>query len=262
MDLDLTGKHALVCGGSEGIGRAAAHELALLGAAVTVLARREPALRAVVDALPVAHDGQQYGWCVADVADTAGLQASLQQLLVQRPVDILVNNTGGPPGGSAHEAAVDAYLDAFRRHLVAGQTLVQAVLPHMRERRWGRIVNVVSTSVREPIAGLGVSNTVRGAVAGWAKTLSRELAADGITVNNVLPGFTETGRIDQIVRDRAAREGRAEADIRADMAAGVPARRFARPEETGGVIAFLCSPAAAYVNGVSLAVDGGRMASI
>ncbi|TKS54063.1 SDR family oxidoreductase [Luteimonas yindakuii] len=261
MDLDLTGKHALVCGGSEGIGRAAAHELALLGAVVTVLARREDALRAVVDVLPAAH-GQQHAWCVADFAETATLQASVQALVAQRPVDILVNNTGGPPGGSANEAAVDAYLDAFRRHLVAGQTLVQAVLPQMRARGWGRIVNVVSTSVREPIAGLGVSNTVRGAVAGWAKTLSRELAADGITVNNVLPGFTETGRIDQIVRDRAARKGRDEAAIRAEMAAGVPARRFARPEETGGVIAFLCSPAAAYINGVSLAVDGGRMASI
>ena len=261
MDLDLTGKHALVCGGSEGIGRATAHELALLGASVTVLARREQALRAVVDALPVT-PGQQHGWCVADFADHAGLQGALQALVAARPVDILVNNTGGPPGGSAHEAPVDAYLDAFRRHLVAGQTVLQAVLPHMRAQRWGRIVNVVSTSVREPIAGLGVSNTVRGAVAGWAKTLSRELAPDGITVNNVLPGFTETGRIDQIVRDRATREGRDEATIRAEMAAGVPARRFARPEETGGVIAFLCSPAAAYVNGVSLAVDGGRMASI
>lgn len=261
MDLDLTGMHALVCGGSEGIGRAAAHELALLGAAVTVLARREDALRAVVESLSTTH-GQQHGWCVADFADTDGLQATLQTLVAQRPVDILVNNTGGPPGGTAHEASVDAYLDAYRRHLVAGQALVQAVLPQMRARGWGRVVNVVSTSVREPIAGLGVSNTVRGAVAGWAKTLSRELAADGITVNNVLPGFTETGRIDQIVRDRAAREGREEADIRADMAAGVPAQRFARPEETGGVIAFLCSPAAAYINGVSLAVDGGRMASI
>ncbi len=132
----------------------------------------------------------------------------------------------------------------------------------MRAAGWGRIVNVVSTSVREPIAGLGVSNTVRGAVASWAKTLSRELACDGITVNNVLPGFTETGRIDQIVRDRAAKEGRSQDEVAATMRAAVPAGRFAKPEETGGVIAFLCSPAAAYVNGVSLAVDGGRMQSI
>ncbi|WP_058834733.1 SDR family oxidoreductase [Luteimonas abyssi] len=261
MDLDLTGRHALVCGASEGIGRAAAHELAALGARITVLARREAALRDVVRALP-ASAGQQHDVCVADLADATSLRGTLQALVARQPVDILINNTGGPPGGSAHEAAAEAYLEAFTRHLVAGQTLVQAVLPHMRTQRWGRIVNVVSTSVREPIPGLGVSNTVRGAVAGWAKTLSRELGPDGITVNNVLPGFTETARIDQIVRERAARESRDEAAVRADMAASVPARRFARPEETGGVIAFLCSPAAAYVTGVSLPVDGGRMASI
>ncbi|MCD9032903.1 SDR family oxidoreductase [Luteimonas sp. Y-2-2-4F] len=261
MDLDLTGRHALVCGASEGIGRAAAHELALLGAGVTVLARREAALREVAAALPAAH-GQRHDWRAADLADTAALRATLEALVAARPVDILVNNTGGPPGGSAHAAGAEDYLDAFGRHLIAGQTLVQAVLPHMRARRWGRIVNVVSTSVREPIPGLGVSNTVRGAVAGWAKTLSRELGPDGITVNNVLPGYTETGRLAQIVRDRAAREGRDEDAVRADMQAGVPARRFARAEETAAAIAFLCSPAAAYVTGVSLAVDGGRMASI
>lgn len=261
MDLDLAGKHALVCGASEGIGRAAAHELALLGAGVTVLARREAVLREVAAALPAAH-GQHHDWRAADLADADALRATLDALVAERPVDILVNNTGGPPGGSAHAAAADAYLDAFGRHLIAGQVLVQAVLPHMRARGWGRIVNVVSTSVREPIPGLGVSNTVRGAVAGWAKTLSRELGPDGITVNNVLPGYTETGRLAQIVRDRAAREGRDEDAVRADMQAGVPARRFARPEETAAAIAFLCSPAAAYVTGVSLAVDGGRMASI
>ncbi|WP_342779186.1 SDR family oxidoreductase [Luteimonas granuli] len=149
-----------------------------------------------------------------------------------------------------------------RRHLLANHVLLQAVLPGMRAAKWGRIVNVVSTSVREPIAGLGVSNTIRGAVASWAKTLSRELAPDGITVNNVLPGFTETGRIRSIIADRSAKEGRSEEDIRREMEAAIPARRFASADETGGVIAFLCSPAGAYVNGVSLAVDGGRMASI
>ena len=168
----------------------------------------------------------------------------------------------GPPGGTAHGAEVAAYLDAFQRHLVANHVLVQALLPGMRAARYGRIVNVVSTSVREPIPGLGVSNTIRGAVASWAKTLARELAPDGITVNNVLPGFTETGRIRQLISDRAAREGRSEDEVRSDMEGTVPARRFAEPHETGGVIAFLCSPAAAYVNGVSLAVDGGRMQSI
>lgn len=261
MDLNLTGKHALVCGGSDGIGRAAAHELALLGASVTVLARRAQALQAVADAL-TRKDAQRHGWLAADMADSAALQQQVTALAADTPIHILVNNTGGPPGGPVHAAQAGAFLDAFNKHLIAGQTLVQAVLPGMRAAGWGRIVNVVSTSVREPIAGLGVSNTVRGAVASWAKTLSRELAGDGITVNNVLPGFTETGRIDQIVRDRAAKEGRSEDEVAATMRAAVPAGRFAKPEETGGVIAFLCSPAAAYVNGVSLAVDGGRMQSI
>ena len=261
MDLNLTGRHALVCGASEGIGRATAHELALLGASVTVLARRAEVLQDVVDALPRG-DGQAHGLLAADVSRADALRADVTALAAANPVHILVNNTGGPPGGTAHEATVEAYLDAFSKHLVANQVLLQAVLPGMRQARWGRIVNVVSTSVREPIPGLGVSNTTRGAVASWAKTLSRELAGDGITVNNVLPGFTETGRIEQIVRNRVSAEGKSEDDIRAAMRAGVPAGRFATPEETGGVIAFLCSPAAAYINGVSLAVDGGRMHSI
>lgn len=261
MDLNLNGRHALVCGASEGIGRATAHELALLGASVTVLARRADALREVVAALPRG-EGRTHGWIAADVSQTNALRAQVESLATGSPVHILVNNTGGPPGGAASEATVDAYLDAFNKHLVANQTLLQATLPGMRQARWGRVVNVVSTSVREPIPGLGVSNTIRGAVAAWAKTLSRELAPDGITVNNVLPGFTETGRIEQIVRNRTAAEGKSEDEVRAAMRGGVPAGRFATPEETGGVIAFLCSPAAGYVNGVSLAVDGGRMQSI
>ncbi|HVI57707.1 MAG TPA: SDR family oxidoreductase [Luteimonas sp.] len=261
MDLNLDGRHALVCGASEGIGRAAAHELALLGASVTVLARRAEVLRGVAAALPRG-GAQAHDWIAADVSDTEALRARAQALADAAPVHILVNNTGGPPGGPAHSADVAAFLEAFNRHLVANQVLAQAVLPSMRAARWGRIVNVVSTSVKEPIPGLGVSNTIRGAVASWAKTLSRELAADGITVNNVLPGYTETARVEQIVRNKVAAEGRSEDEVRAAMRAGVPAGRFATPEETGGVIAFLCSPAAGYVNGVSLAVDGGRMASI
>jgi len=261
MDLDLTGRHALVCGASEGIGRATAHELALLGASVTVLARRADALAIVRDALPAAH-GQRHHLLAVDMDRTADLQATVTAHVAAHPAQILIHNTGGPAGGSAQEAPLDAFDAAFRRHLLGGQVLVQAVLPAMRAAHWGRIVNVVSTSVREPIAGLGVSNTVRGAVASWAKTLSRELAPEGITVNNVLPGYTRTGRIDQIVADRVRRTGQDEAAVLASMRANVPAGRFAEPAETAAVIAFLCSPAAAYVTGVSLPVDGGRMASI
>lgn len=261
MDLDLTGRHALVCGASEGIGRATALELAGLGASVTVLARRREALQAVVDGLPVA-PGQCHHVLAIDMDDSAALQAAVTAHVAAHPAQILVNNTGGPAGGSAHDAPLDAFEAAFRRHLLGGQVLVQAVLPAMRAARWGRIVNVVSTSVREPIAGLGVSNTVRGAVASWAKTLSRELAPEGVTVNNVLPGYTRTGRIDQVVADRVRRTGQNEDAVLASMRASVPAGRFAEPAETAGVIAFLCAPAAAYVTGVSLPVDGGRMASI
>lgn len=261
MDLNLNGKHALVCGASEGIGRAAAIELAALGANVTVLARRESALQAVVDALP--NDGtQRHGLLVADIAATEALGDSVAALAATHPVHILINNTGGPPGGSAHGAEIAAYLDAFHKHLVANQTLLQAVLPGMRGARWGRVVNVISTSVYEPIPNLGVSNTIRGAVASWAKTLSRELGADGITVNNVLPGYTRTQRLDQILMDRSAATGKTQEDVAGGMLASVPVGRFAEAGEIGGVIAFLCSPAAAYVNGQSLAVDGGRMQSI
>lgn len=261
MDLDLTGRHALVCGASEGIGRATAHELALLGADVTVLARREDALRAVVEALP-RQGAQAHGWIAADVADTDRLRAQAEALAAGRPVHILVNNTGGPPPGPVHAAEIPAFLEAFNKHLIANHTLAQALLPGMRAARWGRIVNVISTSVREPIEGLGVSNTIRGAVASWSKTLSREVAPFGITVNNVLPGFTETGRIEQLVRNRSKSTGKSEEEIAAEMRAIVPAGRFARPAELGGVIAFLCTPAADYINGVNLQVDGGRMHSL
>lgn len=261
MDLNLAGKQALVCGASEGIGRATAHELALLGADVTVLSRSEGKLRAVVDALPCTGT-QRHGFVIADAGNTDGLRAAVQALANERPVHVLVNNTAGPPGGAAHAAAEDAFVDTFRKHLLANHALVQAVLPGMRAAGWGRIVNVISTSVYEPIPNLGVSNTIRGAVASWAKTLSRELGGDGITVNNVLPGYTRTGRLDQILHDRAAATGKTQDDVATGMRQTVPAGRFAQPEEIAAAIAFLCSPAAGYINGVSLAVDGGRMQSI
>ena len=201
----------------------------------------------------------------AEVFDSDGATLpydSVGELARERPLHILINNTGGPPGGAAHAAGIEAYLDAFNKHLVANHTLLQAVLPGMRDARWGRIVNVISTSVYEPIPNLGVSNTVRGAVASWAKTLSRELGGDGITVNNVLPGYTRTQRLDQILADRSAATGKPQDEIAKGMLASVPVGRFADAGEIGGVIAFLCTQAAAYVNGQSLAVDGGRMQSI
>ncbi|MGA8279000.1 MAG: SDR family oxidoreductase [Rhodanobacteraceae bacterium] len=262
MDLDLSGKHALVCGASHGIGRAAAHELAALGADVTVLARSRDTLETVAAALPCAYTGQHHGYIEADVADHDALRAKVEALANARAVQILVNNSGGPPGGAAHAADVEAYLDAFRKHLVANQTLLQTVLPGMRQNGYGRVINIISTSVKEPIRNLGVSNTIRGAVASWAKTLAAELGPFGITVNNVLPGYTRTRRLDQILADRARAGNQSEEAVAKTMLAGVPAGRFAEASEIAGVIAFLATPAAGYVNGINLPVDGGRTLSL
>lgn len=261
MDLDLSGKHALVCGASQGIGRAAAMELARLGADVTVLARREDALRAVLADLPSMHDAQSHAWIAADMSEPAAA-AMVEAMANARAVQILVNNSGGPPPGTANAASAAQFLAAFQQHLLGGHALLQAVLPGMRRSAYGRVINVISTSVKEPIAGLGVSNTIRGAVASWAKTLAAELGPHGITVNNVLPGSTETPRIAQIVAVQARASGRDEAAVRAEMMAHIPLGRFADPAEVAAAIAFLASPAAAYINGINLPVDGGRTRSL
>ena len=258
MQLDLSGRHALVCGASQGIGRASAIELAELGANVTLLARSADALKIAAESLPCTHAGQRHDWHCVDMLDTEGLQATAIAIAADEPVHILINNTGGPPGGPASTATAAEFERAFRQHLLGSQTLLQALLPGMRASGYGRIVNVISTSVKEPIAGLGVSNTVRAAVAGWAKTLSGELAADGITVNNVLPGYTRTSRLDSLLAAKAAASGQDEDEIAQGLIATIPARRFGEAGEVAAVIAFLCTPAAAYVNGVSIAVDGGR----
>ncbi|HEX7029587.1 MAG TPA: SDR family oxidoreductase [Gammaproteobacteria bacterium] len=258
MNLNLQGHRALVCGASEGIGRATAIELAALGATVTVVARSEDKLRAVANALP----GEGHDHAVADFDNTALLEGLVRGKLASRGYSILINNAGGPPGGPITAAEPDAFLAAFRRHLVANQLLVQGLLPGMRERRFGRIVNIVSTSVYEPIPGLGVSNTVRAAVAGWAKTLAREVAGDGITVNNVLPGFTNTGRLEKLFAAKAEKINQTPDAVAQAALDTVPAGRFAKPEETAAAIAFLASPAASYITGVSLPVDGGRLHAI
>ncbi|GLQ90365.1 SDR family NAD(P)-dependent oxidoreductase [Dyella flagellata] len=258
MDLNLSGRHALVCGASQGIGRATAIELAELGADVTLLARSAERLAALADSLPRKHASQQHAWRSVDMSDSDGLKAAAFGIVQTHPVHILVNNTGGPPGGPIHGAETTAFEDTFRQHVLAAHTLLQTVLPGMRDSSYGRVVNVISTSVKEPIPGLGVSNTVRAAMAAWAKTLAGEVAVDGITVNNVLPGYTRTARLDGLLAVQAQKTGRSEQELAKEMAAAVPARRFAEPGEVAAVIAFLCTPAAAYVNGVSIAVDGGR----
>ena len=262
MNLDLSGKHALVCGASQGIGRAAAIELAQLGAHVTLLARSPEPLEAALSALPRTHAAQSHAYIAVDMNDHAALRAKIEDLAATKPVQILVNNSGGPPSGSAHTASLDDFRIAFNQHLIAAQIVLQAVLPGMRGAGYGRVINVISTSVKEPIKNLGVSNTVRGAMASWAKTLAGELGALGVTVNNVLPGYTKTQRLDQILGDRAKATGKDEREIAKAMLASVPAGRFAEASEIGAVIAFLASPAAGYINGINVPVDGGRMQSL
>jgi 3-oxoacyl-[acyl-carrier protein] reductase len=227
-----------------------------------VLARRQDKLDEVVASLPRPESSQDHDSLSADVSDGATLRAKVEALCAANPVHILINNTAGPAGGPAHSADPAAYIAVFQQHLVANQILVQSVLPGMRAAAWGRIVNIISTSVKEPIANLGVSNTIRGAVASWAKTLSSELGGFGITVNNVLPGYTRTQRLDQILAERASASGKSIDEVAQAMLATVPAGRFAQADEIAAAVAFLCSPQAGYVNGVSLPVDGGRMRSL
>ncbi len=257
MQLSLTHRHALVGGGSQGIGRAAALELAQLGADVTVIGRDEARLHATLVELTAIRRGQHHA-LVVDYADRTALGQIAGDWLAQHPAQILVNNTGGPPPGPIEHASEEAFLDTFGQHLLCNQLLTRLVLPGMRAAGYGRIVNVISTSVREPIKGLGVSNTVRGAVASWAKTLATELAPEGITVNNVLPGFTRTARLDGLIAGKMKSSGASEDAVAAGMKSVVPMGRFADAAEVAAAIAFLASPAASYITGVSIAVDGGR----
>lgn len=258
MNLDLQGKRALVCGSTQGLGYASAVELALLGCSVTLMARNAERLQEAVKTLD-ASKGQSHGYLVADFADPVQLKQQVADLVANHTVHILVNNTGGPAGGAALTASTDDFLAAFNSHLINNHQLMQAVVPGMKQAGFGRIVNIISTSVKAPIAGLAVSNTIRGAVASWAKTLATELGPFGITVNNVLPGFTATARASYVISNKAKNTGSSENAVMAALLAEIPAGRIGRPEEFGAAVAFLCSVAAGYINGINLPVDGGRL---
>ena len=253
----------MVCGSTQGIGRATAEELARLGAQVILVARDETKLKAVCAALPTP-DGQAHQYLVADFGHPAQLREALSSFTAQypAPVHILVNNTGGPAGGATFAADIEEFRAAFNQHLVCNHLLVQTCLEGMKAAGYGRIINVISTSVKQPLDGLGVSNTIRGAVANWAKSLANELGQFGITVNNVLPGATETERLQAILDAKVQKTGISPEEAAAQMLAAIPAKRFAQPEEIAYAIAFLASPAASYINGINLPVDGGRTKSL
>ncbi|MEO9968056.1 MAG: SDR family oxidoreductase [Reichenbachiella sp.] len=262
MNLNLEGKSAMVCGSTQGIGRAIAEELANMGASITLVARDISKLREVKGGLST-DKKQTHQFISVDFSNPIELRSKINEYLTENPSpQILVNNTGGPAGGAIIDEPYIKFMDTMTAHLECNHLLAQALVPGMKAAKFGRIINIISTSVYVPIPGLGVSNTVRGAVASWAKTLSLELGSFGITVNNVLPGFTDTARLEGIIKAKAQKTGKSEEEVIAAMKKETPAQRFGEATETAAAAAFLASPAAGYINGVSLPVDGGRTGCI
>lgn len=262
MNLSLKNKHALVCGSTQGIGKACAMQLALLGANVTLVARNEEKLIETMGQLDQTQ-GQKHAVLCADFSAFQELQSKIEHYLSSgNTVQILVNNTGGPKGGPIKDAQIEEFAEAFNQHLICNHILVQALYPGMIESGYGRIINIISTSVKQPLANLGVSNTIRGAVANWSKTMANELGAYGITVNNVLPGATRTQRLQSLAEIKSAQSGEAVEDILNQMGSESPMKRIAEASEVADAVAFLASPSAAYINGINLPVDGGRTKSL
>ena len=258
IKLELNNRTALVCGASQGIGAATAMELAQLGCSVIALARSQDKLKQLVASLP--GTGHRYVCC--DLGDRKALEQAITAELTSGPIHILINNTAGPKPGPIAEADEEAFLGAFQNHILVGSLLTRLLLDGMKADGYGRIINIISTSVKQPIANLGVSNTIRGAMASWSKTLSMEVASFGITSNNILPGYTTTPRLTSLIESAAAKQGKSTEAISEQWRNLVPARRFGAPEEVAAAAAFLASPAASYINGINLPVDGGRTGSL
>lgn len=262
MDLNLISKKALVCGGSQGLGLATAKELALLGATIIIASRTEDKL---IDAMQQLDSsaGQQHQYLVIDLSIPETAKSIVEEWQLKNgPIHILVNNAGGPPSGPLIDTNVSELEKAFLAHVISSHLLAQLLLPGMQAAGYGRIINIVSTAVKQPINGLGISNTVRAAMANWAKTLANEIGHGGITVNNVLPGYTNTDRLKYLFTKQATQQGVTEKDIEKNIISTIPAKRLGEPEEFGAVAAFLCTPAAGYINGVNIPVDGGRTGSL
>lgn len=260
--MELTGKHAIVCGSSQGIGLATAKLMAERGAKVTLVGRNEikmiAALRSLSSLNEVEHD-----FIIADFSEPQTVKNAITEYISCGNVPtILVNNTGGPKGGLIIDADISEFTSTFNQHLVCNHILVQALFPVMKKAGEGSVINVISTSVKQPLNGLGVSNTIRGAVANWSKTLANELGQFNIRVNNVLPGATGTSRLQEIAEAKSEKSAQNVAEIFEEMAKQSPMQRIAKPEEIAEAIAFLASPRASYINGINIPVDGGRTKSL
>jgi 3-oxoacyl-[acyl-carrier protein] reductase len=261
MNLSLKDKNAVVCGSTQGIGLAIAKELALLGANCTLIARNEEALKRVISDLDISL-GQRHGFHVADFSKTGEVKTMIEEHLKDNVVHILINNTGGPPAGMIIDAKEEEFLTAFNQHLICNHILTTAVVTSMKNEGYGRIINIISTTVKIPLKNLGVSNTIRGAVASWAKTMANELGQFNITVNNLLPGNIDTQRLAFVI-DASAKNANISRDkAEQAMKNEIPMKRFGEPSEIAAVAAFLASPAGSYVSGVSIPVDGGKTGSI
>jgi len=262
MNLDLCNRTALVCGASKGLGAAVAKELALLGANIILLARTESNLNKTMSLLDISK-GQSHQYIVGDTSKPKELLEKVTKFLaIGNHIDILVNNSGGPAAGPLLDTNFKDIDNAFQSHLMVSHLLTQAIVPGMKRKKFGRIINILSTSIKQPINGLGISNSVRAAVANWAKTLANEIGSFGITVNNVLPGYTNTDRLNYLFAKQAASARVSQDEILKRTIDLIPAGRLGEPDEFGAAVAFLCSPAAAYINGINLPVDGGRLGSL
>ena len=262
MNSGFENKKALVCGSTQGIGKAVALKMAELGATLVLVARNEESLKKAIGDLSVSH-GQKHAYLVADFSKPEELKKVIAAFVSNgNKIDILVNNTGGPKGGPIINAEVSEFINTFNQHLVCNHILVQALVPGMKEIGGGRIINVISTSVKQPLPNLGVSNTIRAAVGAWSKTLANELGQFNITVNNVLPGATNTARLQGIAEVKSGNTGESVDAIFDEMALESPMKRIAQPEEVASAVVFLASSEASYINGINIPVDGGRTKSL
>ncbi len=258
----MLNKTAIVCGSTQGIGKAIAIQLANEGVKVVLVGRSKEKLDSLHQDL-VAKFGQQPDSIIADFSRPDEVKAQIQAWISNgNSAHILINNSGGPKSGPIVDADPSEFISAFNQHLICNHIMSQALIPGMKEAGFGRIINIISTSVKQPLMNLGVSNTVRGAVANWSKTMANELGQFGITVNNVLPGATHTGRLEEIAGVRAQKTGESIQDILTDMGNETPMKRIAKPEEIAAAVCFLASEKASYINGINLPVDGGRTKSL